>query len=168
LLFGLIALILPTSAFWALVLVFGAYALVDGISALATAMTRRNRNGRGWLALEGIVGIVVGIATFIWPGTTGVALIAFVAAWAFITGVAKIVLAIRLRHEIRDEWLLALSGVASIIFSGLFIATPAAATIALIWTLGIYALFLGGLLIALSVRVARWERSFMGPRQRAA
>jgi uncharacterized membrane protein HdeD (DUF308 family) len=168
LLFGVLALLLPASAFLGLVIAFGAYALVDGVFALAAAITRRDRDGRGWLALEGIAGIITGIITFVWPGITAVALIALVAAWALVTGVMKIVLAIRLRKEIRGEWLLALSGVASILLAALMMMSPGPATLGLVWALGIYAIVLGGLLIALSVRVRHWERSSGEPLRRAA
>jgi len=168
LLFGVIALMLPGSAFWALVIAFGAYALADGVSALITALKRRNRDGRGWLAIEGIAGIVAGVLTFLWPITTAVVLIAFVSAWALITGVLKIVLAIRLRREIRGEWLLALTGAASILLAALIIAAPLTATLALIWALGIYAIVMGGLMIALSVQVRHWERSLPESFERAA
>ena len=168
LIFGVVALMLPVSAFSAIVIAFGAYALVDGVSALITAITRHNRSGRGWLSVEGIAGIMVGILTFLRPVSTAIALIAFVSAWALVTGALKIVLAIRLRREIHGEWLLALSGVASILLAALIIATPVRATLALIWTLGIYAIVLGGLEIALSVRVRRWERGLAEPSERAA
>jgi uncharacterized membrane protein HdeD (DUF308 family) len=168
LLFGVVALMLPVTAFWALVIAFGAYAFIDGAFALLAALTRRNRDGRGWLAVEGIAGITVGILAFVRPASTAVALIALVSAWALITGVMKIVLAIRLRREIRGEWLLVLSGAASILLAVLIMATPLAATLALIWALGIYAIFLGGLMIALSVRVRQWERSLIEPFERAA
>jgi uncharacterized membrane protein HdeD (DUF308 family) len=168
LLFGVIALMLPVSAFWALVIVFGAYVFIDGVSALSAALTRRNRDGRGWLAAEGIAGITVGILTVARPISTAIALIVLVSAWALVTGVLKIILAIRLRREIRGEWLLVLSGVASILLAVLVIATPLAATLALIWALGIYAIVLGGLMIALSVRVRQRERSLIEPLERAA
>lgn len=167
-LFGVIALILPVSAFWALLFVFGAFAFVDGVSALISALIDRRRDGRGWLAVEGIAGITAGVLTVIWPGATAIALIALASAWAFVTGVSKIVLAIRLRREIRRESLLALSGTASILLAVLIIATPVTATLALIWALGIYAIVMGGLLIALSVRVRRWERLLIEPSKRAA
>jgi len=168
LLFGVVALLLPGSAFLALVIAFGAYAFVDGVFALASAITRRNRDGRGWLALEGIAGIIAGIITFVRPGLTAVALIALVAAWALVTGVLKIVLAIRLRKEIRGEWLLPLSGVASIVLAALMVVAPLTATLALIWALGIFAIVLGVLEIALSVRVRHWEQSLSEPSGRAA
>jgi uncharacterized membrane protein HdeD (DUF308 family) len=163
LIFGIVALMLPASALLALVILFGAYAFIDGVFALASAITRRDREGRGWLAVEGIAGIVAGIITAIWPGLTAVALIALFGAWALLTGVMKIVLAIRLHKEIRGEWLLALSGVASIVVAVLILATPARATLALIWTLGIFAIVLSGLLIGLAFRVRHWERSQAEP-----
>jgi len=85
-----------------------------------------------------------------------------------ITGVLKIVLAIRLRREIRGEWLLALTGAASILLAALIIAAPLTATLALIWALGIYAIVMGGLMIALSVQVRHWERSLPESFERAA
>jgi uncharacterized membrane protein HdeD (DUF308 family) len=168
-LFGVVALLLPVPALLALVMAFGAYAFIDGGVALTSALTRRARSGRGWLAFEGIAGIIAGIITFLRPGVTALALIFVVAAWALLTGVMKIVLAIRLRREIRGEWLLALTGVASIVLAVLIVATPITATLALIWTLGIYAIVLGGLLIALAVRVRHWEeKSSIEPLERAA
>jgi uncharacterized membrane protein HdeD (DUF308 family) len=168
LLFGIIALLLPVSAFFALVLVFGAYALADGVSALIAAIRRRDSDGRGWLVVEAITGIIAGVLTFVWPAITAVALIALVTAWAFVTGVMKIILAIRLRREIKGEWLLALSGVASILLAVLLLARPLAATLALIWSLGIYALVISGLLIALSFRVRNHERSLREPTEPSA
>jgi len=168
LLFGVVALMLPVTAFWALVIAFGAFAFIDGAFALLAALTRRNRDGRGWLAVEGIAGITMGVLTFVRPVSTAVALIALVSAWALITGALKIILAIRLRREIEGEWLLVLSGAASILLAVLIMATPLTATIALIWALGIYAIVLGELMIALSVRVRQWERALIEPFERAA
>ena len=163
LLFGIIAIMMPASAFWALVFVFGAYALIDGNSALSSAISRRDRDGRGWLGVEGAAGIIVAIITVLFPGGAALALIALVSAWALVTGVLKVVLAIKLRREIRGEWLLAVSGVASIILAILIMRMPITATLALVWTLGIYAFVMGGLLIALSLRVQRWERDVIQP-----
>jgi len=168
LLFGVVALFLPGTALLALVIAFGAYAFIDGVFALAAALTRRRRNGRGWLAVEGIAGIIAGGIAFVQPGLTMVALISIVAVWALLTGVLKIVLAILLRREIQGEWLLALSGAASIVLAALIMMAPLRATLAVIWTLGIFAIVLGGLLIALSIRVRQWERSLLERFGRAA
>src|SRR4051812_32809674 len=102
-LFGLLALIWPQITLWALVVLFGAYALVDGVITLVTAFGgNRERAGssRGWLIVEGIAGIVIGILTFVWPGVTALALLWLIAAWALVTGVLEIIAAVRLRREL--------------------------------------------------------------------
>src|SRR3954465_14496479 len=57
-LFGLLALIWPGITILALVLLFGAYALVDGVLALYTALSDRPaaQGRRGWLARGGVGG----------------------------------------------------------------------------------------------------------------
>lgn len=169
LIFGVVALLLPGPTLLGLVIAYGAFAFVDGIFALWAAVTRRDRQGRGWLAFEGITGLIAGGITFVWPGLTAIALIYLFGAWALRTGIMKIALAIKLRKEIRGEWLLALSGVVSIAIAALVVVSPITATLALVWTLGIFALALGGLLTGLSFRVRQWERSSAEPPlQRAA
>jgi uncharacterized membrane protein HdeD (DUF308 family) len=167
-LFGIIALLLPGPALFGLVLVFGAYAFIDGVFDLASAIKRRNQGGVGWLVVEGIAGVGAGVITFLYPRITVLALIALFGAWALITGIMKIVMAIRLRKEIQGEWLMVLSGVLSIVVAALVAFEPAAATLALIWTIGIWAIVVGGMLIALSFRVRRWEREGREPLERAA
>jgi len=136
------------------------------------------------LVIRGIIALIFGIVALTLPTTAfwalviafgayafvdGVsALIALVSAWALVTGALKIVLAIRLRRDIRGEWLLALSGVASIVLAILIMVAPLQATLGLIWALGIYAIAIGGLLIALSVRVRHWQQSLIEPFERAA
>ena len=116
-LFGIMALAWPGITLGALVLLYGAYALADGVFAIAAVMAGRT-GGRPWwsLLVEGLVGIAVGIMTFAWPGITALVLLYLIAAWAVVTGIFEIVAAIRLREEIRGEWLLALSGILSILF----------------------------------------------------
>src|SRR6185312_6734764 len=117
-LFGLLALIWPGITVLALVLLFGAYALVDGVLALYTALADRPaaQGRRGWLALEGVAGVLAAIGAFVWPGITALVLLYLIAAWALVTGVAEILTAIRLRREIEGEWLMILSGPLSIVF----------------------------------------------------
>jgi uncharacterized membrane protein HdeD (DUF308 family) len=149
-LFGILFLVSPGPALAALVLVFGAWALVDGILALASALSGR----RGWdAALEGALGIAIGILTFARPGTTAIMLYTFIAVWALVTGVLRILAAIRLRREIEGEIWLALSGVSSIAFGVLMLALPLAGVLALAWLIGVYAIVLGGLLIGLSLQM---------------
>jgi len=150
---GIVALVLPGPTFLALAIAFGAYAMIDGLMALFALFDRRSRLNRGWLAIEAVAGIATGIFTFYNPAMTAVALTLLIAAWAIVTGVMKIVSAIRLRKLIRREWLLVLSGLVSILFGGLLALMPVPGIIGLMWAVGIYGLVLGGLLVALSIRL---------------
>ena len=158
-LFGIGALVWPPAAVAALVLLFGAYALVDGIFNIVAAV-RAPREGRrwGWLTFSGLIGIATGLITFFFPGITALALVVLVASWSVVTGVAEIVAAIRLRKQIRHEWLWILSGLLSVAFGVLLFLLPAAGAVALAIWIGAYMLVFGALLIAFGVRLRRWGR----------
>lgn len=152
--FGLLALFLPGITLAALVLVFGIYALAEGVVLLIMSFNRRNEHW--WITLlQGLVGISAGVITLVWPGITAIALLAIIAFWALITGILEIVGAIRLRKEIRGEWMLILSGILSLVFAFLLIANPAAGALAIVWLIGVYAVVFGVLLMALGIRVRR-------------
>jgi uncharacterized membrane protein HdeD (DUF308 family) len=154
-LFGLAAFFLPGITLTALILLFGAYMLVDGIFAIIAAVRAEGRDARWWLLVaEGVLGVLAGIVAFIWPGLTALALLYFVAAWAIVTGAFEIVGAIRLRREIEGEWALILAGVLSVIFGVLLVVLPAEVGIlSLVWLVGAYALVFGILLIILAFQV---------------
>jgi uncharacterized membrane protein HdeD (DUF308 family) len=152
--FGLCAIILPGLTVTALVLLFGAYVLVDGVFMIVAAFAGGERTRHRWLLLfEGIVSIIAGILTFAWPGITTLVLLYFIAAWAIITGVAEVMAAVRLRREIANEWLLGLAGIASILFGVFAFIYPRSGALSLIWIIGIYALIFGILLILLGLRL---------------
>jgi uncharacterized membrane protein HdeD (DUF308 family) len=98
------------------VLVFGVYAIVDRVAALVAAARGRQLAGgsRGWLVLEGLLGIAAGIVALLWPGITALALLWVIAAWAVLTGVVEIVAAVRLRRVLDNEWLVVVAGILSI------------------------------------------------------
>ncbi len=157
--FGLFALFLPGITLTALVLLFGAYALVDGVFAIVSAI--RGQAGRSWweLAIEGIAGIAAGVIALVWPGITALALLFVIAAWAIVTGVLEVVAAIRLRQRIEREWLLALAGIASILFGVVLIIAPVPGALAVLWLIGIYAILFGALLVALGLKLRSLGRA---------
>src|SRR5215510_2416169 len=110
LLLGFFALRRPGSVLLGLVLVFGAYALADGVLTLVAAAKENTEYGRGWLVLEGLADIFIGIVSFVWPGITALALTYLIATWAIIKGIFELVGAIRLRKYIRREWLYIVGG----------------------------------------------------------
>ncbi len=160
--FGLATFLAPGISLAALVILYGAYAFADGILAIITAARRRGADRWWLLLLEGVVGIGAGVITFLWPGITALALVYLIAAWALVTGALEIAAAIRLRKVISGEWLLALTGVVSIILGMMLVAFPGAGAIALVIWIGAYAFVFGALLTGLSFRL----RSLRSPRGR--
>jgi uncharacterized membrane protein HdeD (DUF308 family) len=156
-LFGVLALVWPGITVYALVIVFGAYALVDGLFTVAAAFGDRDRTrargSRAWLIARGIAGILTGIIAAVWPGITALALLWLIGSWAIVTGVLDVVAAIQLRKQLRHEWLLALSGVLSVLFGVLLIVWPDAGALTLIVLIGIAALAFGVALLAFGLRL---------------
>ena len=148
--FGILALVLPGLTLTTLVLIFGAFALVDGLFTLGHAATRgRGTGGHAvWLGVMGLAGVGVGIVTFFWPGITALALLYVIAAWALVTGAFEIAAAIALRKVLRHEWLLAVDGVLSFILAAILVFAPVAGALAITWVIGVYALFSSGVLAA--------------------
>jgi uncharacterized membrane protein HdeD (DUF308 family) len=153
--FGLAALLRPGIALEALILLFGAYALVDGVFAIVGVFGgTRGRTPRWLLLIEGIAGILAGLIAFVLPGLTAFVLLYLIAAWAVVTGIFEIATAIRLRQEIRGEWALIIGGALSVLF-GVILAVigPVAGLLSLIWLIGIYALVFGILMLITAFQV---------------
>ena len=157
--FALLTWAQPGVSLAALVLVFGIYVLADGLLGVWSAIAKRRDNRHWWLLLLwGVVGIVVGVMTFIMPGITGLVLLMYIAAWAVITGVLQIVAAIRLRKEIKGEWLMILSGLVSVAFGVLLFLQPGAGALAVAWIIAAYAFIFGVLLVLLAFKVRKLGR----------
>lgn len=155
--FGVLALASPGISLLALVLLWGAYAVIDGVTSVVLA-ARAGREGRrwGWLFFEGLISVGAGVVTAIWPGISAVALLMLIAVWAVITGIAEIVAAIELRHVIRGEWLLGVSGLLSIAFGVFAMVSPGAGALAIVTIIGAYAIAFGVLLATLGFRIHSW------------
>jgi uncharacterized membrane protein HdeD (DUF308 family) len=154
-LFGLAALLRPNIALEALILLFGAYALVDGVFAIVGVFGGTRGGTPRWLLLiEGIAGILAGLIAFVLPQITALILLYLIAAWAIVTGIFEIATAIRLRQEIRGEWALIIGGALSILFGViLVVVSPFAALLSLIWLIGIYAMAFGILMLITAFQV---------------
>lgn len=157
---GVIAFAWPGITLLGLVFVFAAYSLIDGILSLAGAVRAAGAHERwGALVFEGVVGIAAACVAVGWPGITILALVYVIAAWALVTGVLEIVAAVRLRKYISGEWLLALGGVASIVFGILIAIAPLAGALVIALWFGAYALVFGIILIALGFRLRAWRNA---------
>jgi len=157
--FGVLAFMWPGLTLATLVLLYGAFALVDGVAAVIAAIRGGVPAPRWWLALVGLCGIIVGVLTFAWPGITALVLLVFIAAWAIVMGLFEIVGAIRLRKEIDNEWMLILGGAVSVLFGILLLVQPGAGALALVWIIAFYAILFGILNIAFAFRLHGHEHA---------
>ncbi len=150
-LFGLLTFMLPGITLVTLVLLFGVYALVDGIFNVIAFLRLASHH---WaLLIEGLIGIIAGILTFAWPAMTAVVLLYLIAFWAIFTGVFEIVAGIRLRKALTNEWLLIVMGAVSLLFGVTILFAPGAGALAIVLWIGAYALVFGIVLLALAFRL---------------
>jgi uncharacterized membrane protein HdeD (DUF308 family) len=147
-LFGIIALVWPKITLSALVLVFGVFAVISGITAIAAALRNTEFPGWGWLLAEGILGVLVGVVALVWPGITALAFLYLLAAWAILTGIFELVAPLAFPMSGGRAVLTALAGVISIIFGILIAAQPSSGLLAVVWLIGVYAILFGIMYIA--------------------
>lgn len=152
-LFGLAAFLAPGAFVLSLVLFFSAYMLVDGLFGIGAAIRAAQRHERwGFLLLEGLLDIVVGVAAFLVPAAAVWAFVLLVAAWALLSGGLMIAAAFRL-HLHYGRWWLGLGGVVSVLFGIALLINPGISALVLTWWLGGYALAFGVLLLILAFRL---------------
>lgn len=159
--FGRLALLLPGLTMLSLIALFAAYAMLGGAVWVVGAIHNRKVDDHWWvLLMAGFAGIGAGLSALVHPALTALVLILLIGANALVAGVLAIVIAVRLRRRIQGEWLLVLSGVASIVFGGVVFLYPmGAGALALVSLVGIYAVATGLLLLALALRVRAWVRA---------
>lgn len=159
LLFGMLCLVAPGISLVALTLWFAMFVFIDGIFLIAGALAGRKHNEHWWLMLiEGLMGLGFGMLAFRVPGITTLVLLMYIAAFAVVTGVLRIVMAVRLRREIEGEWWLGLSGAAGVLFGALMMSMPGTGALALMVYIGVWALIVGGALIGLAFKMRRLGR----------
>jgi uncharacterized membrane protein HdeD (DUF308 family) len=162
--FGLIAFFMPGPTLGALVFLFAAYMIVDGIfDILAGIRAARDGGGWGWFLLEGVLDIAVGVAVFLWPGLTVVVFVALMAVWAVLSGFVMLYGAFRFRLEHGRGWLIA-GGVISLAWGGLLLFAPIAGAVVMTLWLGAYALVFGVAMLFLALRLRRESRQPLTPR----
>jgi uncharacterized membrane protein HdeD (DUF308 family) len=153
-LFGVGAFVWPGITLAVLILLYGAYALIEGVLAVAWALVGRRAGPFPWgVFLAGLAGVAVGVVTFFYPGLTALALLYLIAAWAIVRGVFEIIAAIHLRKELENEWLLALSGLLSVVLGVFLVMAPGAGALAVLWWIGAFSIVFGVLTIFLGVRL---------------
>jgi uncharacterized membrane protein HdeD (DUF308 family) len=152
--FGIMAFAYPGLTVAVLIMLFGAWVLVDGVFRVIGAIGHRSSDKEwGFDLIIGIIGIIIGILTFIHPKITALALLIYIAAWALMIGATEISVAIKLRREIKGEWFLILMGLCSIAFAIMLLWNPLPGALALVWLIGSYAIVFGVLGIIFGFRL---------------
>jgi uncharacterized membrane protein HdeD (DUF308 family) len=172
-LFGILVLGNPGIGLTALVLTFGVYAAIDGVAALATAIGHgRAGQSWGWYLVEGLVSLAVAALAFARPGVTILAIVLLIAFRAIALGLFELGGAVAGSvggQAIEHRWLLAITGLVSLVFGVLLIAEPLVGSVALMWAVGVYALVFGIMLVVVGIRAlvatsrADKESSYMPP-----
>ena len=153
-LFGILAYSWPGITLATLVIFFGVYILIDGILLIIKAIANwSGREDRWLLLLEGLLGIGIGIITFVAPGVTAIGLVLYIAAWSLATGVLEIAAAVHLRKEIKGEPWMIVSGIASVLFAVLLMFFPGAGALGLLWLIAAYAIIFGVVLVILGFKL---------------
>jgi uncharacterized membrane protein HdeD (DUF308 family) len=160
-LFGILAFVWPGMTLAVLVLLFGAYALVDGVLTLIAAL-RGDAQHRMVMLIEGIVSVLAGVVTFAFPGLTALVLLYIIAFWAILTGVLEIVAAFRLRRAISNELGLIIGGVLSVLFGLVLVIVPGAGALAVVFLIGAYAIIFGIALLGLAWRLREHHQAALG------
>ncbi len=168
--FGVLTLLWPGLTLWVLVVMFGAYVLVDGISELVDVArgAPATRTHRGWHILDGIVAIAAGLVTFVWPAITALALLFVIAAWAIVSGAIRLWIAISYREVVPHAWLVGLAGALSIVFGVVLAITPGPGALVITWLIGWYAIVFAAILFAYAWRLRGLGREYRQPSSRSA
>ena len=154
--FAVVILIWPNIGLTALIALFGAYALVSGVTTIAGVVSAPVRGDRrAWLVFEGLLGIAVGVVVFVWPDLSALGLLYAIAAWAIALGIFEIALAFDLPLSSGRSLLLGLSGVLSVVFGVIMFAHPGAGAVALLALIAAFALITGAMQIAFAVELRR-------------
>ena len=162
LIFGALVLVWPASALIALVYLFGAFAMVDGICAVAAGITFKSYMPNWWVALvQGLFGILVGFVTLLRPQITWLVLLSFIAVWAMFSGVLEVAMGVQVRKAISGEWMMIAGGILSILLGVLLVVFPAAGSMGLVLTIGIFAIVDGIRSIVFSARLQTLHHGFV-------
>jgi uncharacterized membrane protein HdeD (DUF308 family) len=161
-LFGLATLAWPEATLVTLALLFGGFAIADGVLELAALFDPAPTARRWALALHALASILAGALAVLQPQTTALAFVYLIAAWAILTGISTITAAVELRKAIDDEWLLGLSGIAAVLFGVGVALYPDIGTLLLLGTIAAYAISTGIMQIVLGLRLRRLRSSSPG------
>ena len=161
--FGVLALTWSAITLHTLVIIFGIFALVDGMLEGYNAMTAKRQEQKWFLtALRSLISIVIGIVSLAVPGVTGTVFLALIGIWAILSGVGEIVIAIKLPLSKAGQYLLEFGGLISLIFGIIMLSLVNSQALDQTWLIGIYALVFGVVMVCLAVQIRTIQKQAVG------
>ena len=154
-LFGIYCFMRPGMSLWALVMLFAAFAIVEGASMIVFG---RKLGNWFWYALAGLVSMAAGVIAIVYPGITGMALLWVIAAWAILHGIAEIMAGWEIRKIVEGEWVLYVGGALAIIFGLILFFRPGAGALSVIWLIGTFMILWGILQVILSFELRGFQK----------
>jgi uncharacterized membrane protein HdeD (DUF308 family) len=150
----------PALTLGVMVLLFGLFALFEGLLTILTSFGKGDEKGGWTLLFEGLAGLLVcvvvllgsSLGSMLWPRVAAVMLVYYIAGWAILAGLFKIITAFRIRREVKGEWMLGLSGLISILVGLILILRPGAGVLAVAWLIGLFAILLGTFQLLLGLK----------------
>jgi uncharacterized membrane protein HdeD (DUF308 family) len=152
--FGVLMIVWPGASIASLVLLFGAYAIVEGLTSLGLAFMKAEGRVGTWI-VHAVVGVVAGVLTLAHPAITAIALYAIIAGWAMATGIVELFVAVALRGLGGRVGVVVFAGIASILFGILLVALPAVGVLALVSVIATMAVVSGIAWVAFGVQLHR-------------
>ncbi|UKA60634.1 HdeD family acid-resistance protein [Arthrobacter sp. FW306-2-2C-D06B] len=157
-LFGILVVVWPGVSVLAMVILFGVYAVFDGVTNIAHYVTRKRRRSVSQL-LGGIISVLAGLVAFVWPGITALSLALVIGLWALILGVSQMALAFEVKKTVGSWWLWLITGIVTTVFGLFLVVLPGPGILSLLGLLSSFAVLVGILLIASGAALRRLGKS---------
>jgi uncharacterized membrane protein HdeD (DUF308 family) len=153
---GLAVLLWPAPGLGELVVLFGIYALLDGIAAATWAVRVSRRSLGDWPLLlgEAVFSVGLGVVALGFPLQSAL-FVQVVALWGFVTGTLEVLSALVLARRAAAHWVLVAAGAWSLFLAVLVLSLPHALTHGLVIAIGVYGLVFGVLVSLAAFRLRR-------------
>jgi uncharacterized membrane protein HdeD (DUF308 family) len=149
--FGVVAMIWPVGTAITLALLWGIWALVDGIGSIAQAF-RKDATGKVWLIVMGVISLIAAFFAIFRPVVTIVALTWILGIWLIVRGILELIGAFSSTIQL-PRWLLIVGGLLSIVIGVLFVANPGTSAVVIAVWIGLLALLWGVVFVGIGLVV---------------
>ena len=156
--FGLLIIVLPSATALVVVVMFGVFAIIDGITSVAHYFYDPAGRSR-WTLVGGFISIAAGIAAIALPGITAAAIGVLIGVWALVLGLSQIILSLAARIFVRSWGIWFLTGLITTVFGIVVLFNPGLGLLGLVWMLAGFAILTGLLLIASGIGLRKLART---------